>query len=320
MAAPGSVKGANKIKARHYVEYALLRGFTSFCSLFGLDGASAIGGWLVRTVGPLTPPHKVARDNMRMCMPEMTDKDIEKNLREMWDNFGRTLQEFPQITKLLPYHDGSRIDVVGGEIIDDVVDRGKGALFISGHFANWELLAPCIRLRGFDLDGVYRSANNALVNAWSMRLRGPNSFSSQSPKGRAGAKMIVKHIRAGTPVAMLVDQKMNNGIEAPFFGRPAMTAGAAAQLSEKYDCPIVPMHIRRLKGAHFRVEIYPPLDVPRTGNKAEDIVAITTAYNQFLEDRIREVPGQWMWMHNRWSPPKRKKKYGPKPARESATD
>lgn len=320
MAKPDSIKREQDLKVRHYVEYALLRGFTGFCSLFGLDGASAIGGWLVRTFGPFTPPHRIARNNMHMCIPEMSDEEIDKNLREMWDNFGRTMQEFPQIKKLLPYGEDSRIEVVGGEIIDEVVDRGKGAIFVSGHFANWELLAPCIRLRGFDLDGVYRSANNALVNAWSMRLRGPNSFSSQSPKGRAGAKMIVGHIRKGTPVAMLVDQKMNNGIEAPFFGRPSMTAGAAAQLSEKYACPIVPMHIRRLKGAHFRVEVYPPLEVRGTGSKSEDIVAITAAYNQFLEDRIREVPGQWMWMHNRWSPPKRKKKYGPKPVRESAED
>ncbi len=320
MKKPHSVKGARDLKARHYAEYALLRGFTAFCGLFGLDGASAIGGRVARMVGPLTPAQKTARNNMRMCMPNSTNGEIDENLRAMWDNFGRTMQEFPQITKLLPYRDGSRIEVVGGEIIDEVVGRSKGALFISGHFANWELLAPCIRLRGLELDGVYRSANNPLVNDWSMRLRGPNSFSSQSPKGRAGAKMIVKHIRAGTPVAMLVDQKMNDGIEAPFFGRPSMTAGAAAQLSEKYDCPIVPMHIRRMGGAHFRVEIYPPLEVPKTGSKSGDILAITTAYNQFLEDRIRETPGQWMWMHNRWSPPKRKKKYGPKPVREAAAD
>lgn len=318
MKRPVGVKGVQKLKLRHYIEYGLLRGFTGFCGLFGVDGASAIGGWLLRTVGPLTPPHRIAQNNMRMCMPELTDADVEENLGAMWDNFGRTMQEFPQIAKLLPYGEDSRIEVVGGQIIDEVVGRGKGALFVSGHFANWELLAPCIRLRGLDLDGVYRSANNTLVNDWSMRLRGPNSFSSQSPKGRAGARMIVGHIRAGTPVAMLVDQKMNDGIEAPFFDRPSMTAGAAAQLSEKYDCPIVPMHIRRLKGAHFRVEIYPPMVVAPTGSKAGDILAITTAYNQFLEDRIREVPGQWMWMHNRWTTSRqRKKKIAAKAAREA---
>jgi KDO2-lipid IV(A) lauroyltransferase len=319
MTRPVGIKGAQKPKLRHYVEYGALRGFTAFCGLFGLDGASAIGGWLLRTVGPLTAPHKTARSNMAMCMPELSEAEIETALTAMWDNFGRTMQEFPQISKLLPYGEGSRVEVVGGQIIDEVVGRGKGALFISGHFANWELLAPCIRLRGLDLDGVYRSANNALVNDWSMRLRGPNSFSSQSPKGRAGAKLIVGHIRAGTPVAMLVDQKMNDGIEAPFFGQPSMTAGAAAQLSEKYDCPIVPMHIRRLGGAHFRVEIYPPLEVPLSDNKAEDILTITTAYNQFLEDRIRETPGQWMWMHNRWTTSKqRKKKMAAKAARLAA--
>ena len=212
MKEPHREKEASDVKARHYAEYALLRGFTAFCGLFGLDGASAIGGWVARTIGPLTPPQKTARKNMRMCLPELTDKEIEENLRAMWDNLGRTMQEFQQMTRRLPYRDGSGIGVVGGEIMVELVGGGKGALFISGHFANWELLAPCIRLRGLDLDGVYRSANNALVNDWSMRLRGPNSFSSQSPKGRAGAKMIVKHIRAGTPVAMLVDQKMNNGI------------------------------------------------------------------------------------------------------------
>jgi Kdo2-lipid IVA lauroyltransferase/acyltransferase len=319
-----NVKGAEFLKFHHVVEYGFLRVFLGFCMVFGLDRGSALCGWMARTLGPLSPPHKTAIRNMSECMPELSDAEVRTNVMLMWENFGRTMVELPQLHKLLPYREDSRTEVVNGEIADDVLANGKGAIFISGHFANWEMLAPCIRLRGYDLDGVYRSANNPLVNKWTMKLRGPNSFSSQSPKGRAGAKLIVGHIRSGTPVAMLVDQKMNDGIEAPFFDKPSMTAGAAAQMSEKYDCPIVPLHIRRINGVHFRVEFYPPIEIEKSGNKADDILALTTAYNKFLEDRIREVPSQWMWMHNRWTDSKRaeerRKQKAAKAARASKTD
>jgi KDO2-lipid IV(A) lauroyltransferase len=318
------VKGADQLKPHHIVEYGLMRLVLGTASLFGLDRSSAFGGWIARKIGPMTSAHKTATDNMKAAFPDMVDVEIQSNLNSMWDNFGRTMFEMPQLTLLEPYVEDSRVEVMGGEIVDRVLKEGNGAIFVSGHFANWEAMAPCIRLRGFELNGVYRSANNPLVNKWTIRIRGNNSFSSLAPKGPAGAKIIVQNIRKGIPVAMLIDQKMNEGLDVPLFGRNAKTPGAPAQLSEKYDCPIIPTHIMRTGGANFRVTFYSPLEVEKTGSKSDDIMAIATAYNKFLEECIQRAPRQWMWMHNRWSDSKkaqqrRKRKAAKKAVAEQAS-
>ena len=295
------VKGVDKLKAHHYLEYGLMRAVMGAAALLGLDRSSALGGWIGRRVGPLMPQHEVAHDNMKAGMPDLDEAALQLHLRDMWENFGRTMFEIPQLHKLLPYKDDSRTIVINGELVDEVLKEGKGALFIGAHCANWEAIAPCIRLRGYDLNGVYRAANNALVNEWTKRIRGPNSFSSLAPKGNSGAKIIVQHIRANIPVAMLIDQKMTEGLEVPFFGRTAKTPGAPAQLSLRYDCPIIPVQIRRTRGVHFEVTFHPRLAFQPTGNKSEDQIALATLRNKALEDFISEEPGQWMWMHNRWT-------------------
>lgn len=316
------VKGVEELRPIHYVEYGLMKGVFGFAALFGVERASGIGGWLARTFAPLFPPHKTARANLKAAFPEKSDDEINRILKDMWENFGRTMFEIPLLGKLLPYGEGALTTVKGAEIIDEVLAEGKGAIFIASHCANWEVLPTAIRRKGYELNGVYRAANNPLVNDWIIRIRGDNSFSILSPKGNAGAKKIVESIRKNIPIAMLIDQKMSEGLEVDFFGRPAKTPGAPAQLALKYGCPLVPVHGVRTKGAHFEVTFFPPLEVPSTGNKSEDQLALTRACNAFLEEQISAHPAQWMWMHNRWtlSPRaiERRRKRAEKAARQEA--
>lgn len=301
-----------QVRWYHYFEYGLLRALTSLFHLIGVERSSAIGGFLTRVIGPLTSADKTARENLKICLPNLNHEEINLIIKEMWDNFGRTFGELSFIEEMATYGPGKRIEVFGAHHVEEAMTLGQSIIFVSGHFANWELLSPYIRRKTGKLYGVYRAANNPLVDKWTFEQRERVNFDAQLPKGRVGAKLIVKAIRENVPLAMLVDQKMNDGIEAPFFGRPSMTPSAAAMLSLKYDCPIVPVHIVRKPDAQFELTFYDPLVIEESGRRADDILALTIAYNQFLEDRIREVPGQWFWMHKRWAKPQRKKKWDKK--------
>ena len=120
------------------------------------------------------------------------------------------------------------------------------------------------------------------------------------PKGPTGARKLLKSLKAGKHLAMLVDQKMNDGIPVPFFGRDVMTAPALAELALRYDCPVVPARVVRLKGARFLLKVFPPLELIKTGNHQADVVANMAQVNALIEQWVRETPEQWLWLHNRW--------------------
>ena len=146
---------------------------------------------------------------------------------------------------------------------------------------------------------VYRRANNPFFDR--LLQKGRNTLDSDFyPKGAQGAKAILRAIKRGDNLALLVDQKMNDGIVAPFFGNDAMSAPALAQLALKFRCPVIPVRVERLQGPNFCITCYPPLEIIPSGDKQADILEITTRVNGILEGWIREQPSQWLWLHNRW--------------------
>lgn len=302
------IKGAHEVKFKHRIEYAGLRLMLALFRALGLDRASAFGSFLGKTIGPLTPAHRTALANLALCLPDKTSAEIRQITRDMWENLGRTISEYAHLDKLVPYGTNSRTSVEGLEHLDAAMASGRSVIFFSGHFANWEMMSASISGRGHHLNGVYRAANNPLVNSWMENLRKHYLFPEKIAKGSLGARQLITAVKRGEAIAMLVDQKMNDGIEVPFFGQPARTAAAAAQFAVKYNCLLMPLCVERTKGAHFVVRFYAPLDCPETQDKQNDIIAIATAYNAFLEQRIRAAPGQWLWMHNRWSIKPKKKK------------
>ena len=179
------------------------------------------------------------------------------------------------------------------------IAKGRGGLFVSGHCGNWELMPPCIRDLGLKGTLVYRPPNNPFVDEWIARQR-RHGLPTLAAKGGEGARAIIRTLKEGGFLAMLVDQKMNNGISVPFFGRDAMTPIGAPSLALRHDAPIVPAWCERLPGQRFRVTIYPEIPRPNTGDRDRDIHAYALALNQFLETRIRENPMNWLWLHNRW--------------------
>jgi KDO2-lipid IV(A) lauroyltransferase len=274
-----------------HIVFALVR-------LLPLDTASALGGWLGRTVGPHLGISRRARRNLERAFPEKSGVEIEAICRGMWDNVGRTLLEFPHLDRMRFHQDDSHVEVVGVEYIDSLRDDGRPGIVFSAHMANWEVLPLSAVHRGLPIHLIYRAPNNP----WTERLfRRPHSGKGELlPKGVQGARRALKLLSQGGHLGMLVDQKMNDGIPVPFFGLDAMTAPALARFALKYDCPVIPSQIERIKGARFRITHYPPLSLRRSDDREADVVAIMTEVNALIEGWIRKHPEQWLWLHNRW--------------------
>lgn len=257
--------------------------------------ASAVGGWLGRTIGPRLGITRRARRNLRRALPELDETAITGIVAEMWDNLGRVLGEFPHLETIAR----ERVEVAGDEHLKAVRRDGAPCIFFSGHLANWELFALAARRLGVPYVQVYRAANNPFVDTMLRHVRRlePADIVAKGPRGARGA---VEALTAGRRLGLLVDQKMNDGIAVPFFGRDAMTAPALAQLALRYDCAVIPARMERLGDCRFRLTFHAPLAVAASGDRRRDVAVIMAAVNRRLEDWIRDRPGQWLWLHRRW--------------------
>jgi KDO2-lipid IV(A) lauroyltransferase len=265
------------------------------------DTASAVGGRLGRLIGPRLPRTQVARHNLRRAFPDATADDIEIIVRGMWENLGRTFLEFAHLNTFSFFSGDAAVEVIGAEHIDTARDDGRPGIFFSAHLANWELMGKCAAARGQPLNLVYRAPNNPHLGwLYDERRSGRGAL---VPKGADGARQALKLLAQGAHLGMLIDQKMNDGIAVPFFGREAMTAPALAQFALRFGCPVVPAHVERLAGTRFRITVEPPLHFTPTGDRAADVYAATAAVTAIVERWIRARPDQWLWLHRRWPEP-----------------
>lgn len=268
-----------------------------------VERASAMGGALLRTLGPRTPIQSVARTNIRMAFPDLSDREERDLLREQWDNFGRLIGEFPHLMDFSIYGDDTdqpRVDVVGAERLDAIAASGKGAVLISGHFANWEVMAMAIVRRNVPCRVTYRPTNNYFVNQRIVQTRANYGIKLQSAKGKEGGMGLLRALAKGESVALMNDQKYNQGVSVPLFGVPAMTADGPTRLARRFNCPLVPMSVKRLPGARFRVTVHDEIEVDHGDDEDRAIINTVSRINTFVENRIREAPAEWFWVHRRW--------------------
>ena len=272
--------------------------FGAFAAL-PLDCASALGGATGRLIGPFLGISERAWRNIRCAFPGSSESEIAGITRGMWDNLGRVTAEYPHLRKIRVFEPGGRVETLGFEYIDQAVAAGRRMIIFSGHLANWEIGMLAAVQYGISVSQIYRAANNPLVDRMITRFRG--DAGELIPKGAGGACEAIATLRRGAHVTMLADQKMNDGIPVPFFGRPAMTAPALAALALRFDCDVLPARVERLGGAHFQLTVFPPLALRRSGNSHADEAALMTQVNAILESWIRDRPEQWLWVHRRWT-------------------
>ena len=295
---------------RYGAEAAPFYLFMGLFKLIGIDAASALGGFIGRQVFyRITPVTDRARDNLKAAFPEMTRDEREAVIREMCDNLGRTVAEYPHLDKLKCDGPDPRLIIEGKEHADAAMAKAKGTMFISGHFANWEAMPVTATELGYEGGLVYRPPNNPYVDRYISRMRAKAGPKIQISKGAQGTRKIFTLLRRGMAILMLVDQKTEQGVAAPFFGRDAMTTPAPAALALKLGAVLLPTSNERLKGARFRMRVRPPIAFAPTGDHDADIAALTARINAAIEECVRERPSQWLWIHRRWTTPRDATKY-----------
>ena len=267
--------------------------------LLPVDTASAWGGAVLRRVGPLTGAHRTARRNLTLAFPEMGEEERARILDGQWENFGRYIAEMAIMDRLT--YDSDRVEVVGMEKLRALGRQDMPSVFISGHFSNMEIMASVILAAGVDCVITGRAANNPYVNERVIESRRRYGVTLYAPKGSDGTRELLSAIKRGQSVALMNDQKNNQGVGAPFFGHLSHTASGPTKLALRSSGMLQPLSVTRLKGARFRVTVHDPIVLERTGNRTADVEAGVRQVNAFVEQRVREQPTEWWWMHKRWA-------------------
>jgi len=279
----------------HRLEAAAVSLLLALSKLAGPRLASDAGGWLARTIGPHLRISRRARRNIALVMPELDEAARERIVRAMWDNLGRTVAEYPHLERIF----AEGIEFVGDDNVALAKAHGRSVMFFTTHGANWEVCPLVARSKGMPIHVVYRPANNPWVDRLINRCRS-GGVESLVPKGAEGAKQVMRLLAAGAHFGMLLDQKQNDGIAVPFFGREAMTTFAPAAFARRYGAMLMPIRIERLGAARLRVTAEPPVELATGGARDADLRATMANVNAVFERWIRERPGEWLWLHRRW--------------------
>ena len=287
-----------KIKTIRYLFEAILGlKLLILSKILGLKLSTKTFSWFFSNLGPKLKISNQAKDNLCLAFPGIKEAEIESIIFKMWENIGMVAAEFFHLKKISE-EKNNRISVSGEEHIKKY--ENNGVIFVSGHFANWEIIPLILRNYRSKVGGIYRHSNNFFVNSWVVKQRYNNTTPIQIRKGSSGAREMLSLLKENGAVAMLVDQKLSSGVKVNFFGSEAMTSDGAATLAIKYNYPVVPINVERTQGSNFNVRFYPEIKINKTSDKQNDIRIFTSEINKFLEECITSKPESWFWLHNRW--------------------
>ena len=282
----------NKIK--YFFQFILIILLFIFFKILGLKISSFIGGKLFQIIGPLFRSKKLIKENIMRAFPDIDDENLNSIISSMWDNYGRVFAEYMFIKKFR--NKNENISVEGKEILENIKNNNQKVIFISGHFSNFELMAMEIEKSGINLAAIYRPLNNIFLNFIMERIRKKHICKNQIKKGIGGVKELVRLNKEGYSTALMIDQRVSEGIKSLFFNEKASTTTIPAQLVKKFNIPVVPVFIERIDNIKFKMTVYNPISFSEN-DTTEDI---TLQLNKFLENMIVENPKNWIWSHNRW--------------------
>ena len=264
--------------------------------ILGYKISSNFGFLIGKYIGPFFRS-KSKINNIINQIDELKDKKIEKNFASnVLGNYGRIFAEYTHLKNFRNNKLSKYIKIEGEEFLKDIKKRGKKAVFISGHFSNFELMAMQIEKAGIDLVAIYRPLNNTFLNHTMEKIRKNYICKKQIKKGKSGTRDLIENVKKGSSVALMIDQRVTEGSKVNFFGKIATTTTIPAQLVKKYECELVPVYIERYNNFFFKMYISKPLKI----GKDKSIDEITIYLNNVLEKMILKNPNQWIWTHDRW--------------------
>ena len=264
--------------------------------ILGVNNSSNLSGKIFEFIGPYFRSKKLIYSNISKAYPNSDKKELKKITKAMWNNYGRVFSEYMFIKNFRSGKLSDKIEIVGKEYLDEIKNLNKQVVFISGHFSNFELMAMYLEKSGIQLSAIYRPLNNIFLNIIMERIRNKFICKNQIKKGLGGLKKLINFINKNYSTALMIDQRVSEGISSDLFNTKALTTTIPAQLVKKYNMPVVPVYIERISGINFKLEIKEPIIF----SKEDTIQDITNQLNKILEKMILKKPEQWIWSHNRW--------------------
>ena len=281
---------------KHFFEFIFIVPIFIIFKIIGYKNAINLGEIIGKKFGPFFRSNYKIQKNLENSNIGNSEKDRKIIVNNMWGNYGKIFAEYMYIKKYRQNSLSNNIEVIGQNILDEIKNSNEPVIFISGHFNNFELMAMHLEKSGIDLAAIYRPLNNKFLNPIMEKIRKKYICKKQIKKGISGTKEILKSFKKGTSIALMIDQRVSEGISCNFFNKKALTTTIPGQFIKKFNCKVVPIYIERINVYQFRLEIFNPIEF----SKNENIENITSHLNKVIEEMIKKNPEQWIWTHNRW--------------------
>ena len=281
---------------KYFFQFFLILTLFFIFKIVGPKRASNLSSRIFKLIGPFFRSKEIIELNISKALPNLSEQQLKNMIKNMWGNYGRILSEYVFMKDFRNSTLSNNIEIEGSEILESIKDENKPVIFISGHFNNFELMAMQIEKSGINLAVIYRPLNNKFLNLIMERIRKKYICKNQIKKGISGTKQLLSFFKKKTSIALMIDQRVSQGIKSNFFKHEAFTTTIPAQFVKKFKCKIVPIYIERIKDINFKLTIHKPLIY----SDDESIESITQNLNSLLEKLILKNPEQWIWSHNRW--------------------
>ena len=280
-------------KFNHLFQYILIKIFFFIFKLLGFKNSSTLGNIIGKYLGPIFRSKKLIINNLEKAGVLKNQNEIALNVL---GNYGRIFGEYVHLKNFKNNKLKKFISIEGLEHLENIKKNKKKVVFVSGHFNNFELMAMQIENFGIECAALYRPLNNPFLNDLMEKIRTRDICKIQIRKGRAGTREILKNLKQGKSIALMIDQRVREGEKINFFNSLASTTTIPAQLIKKYNCEVVPIYIERYKNNFFKMYVSQPIKI----NKTKSIKEITLFLNNVLEKMILKNIDQWIWSHDRW--------------------
>jgi len=281
---------------KYFLQFLFISCLLIFFIVIGLKLSRIIASKLFSTFGPFFRSKKIIEKNISIAFHK-ADKDFKKIIiSKMWKCYGKILAEYAFMKYFRKIESEKFLNIKGQDILEKIKNSKEPVIFVSGHFDNFELMAMHIEKSGVDLAAIYRPLNNIFLSPVMENIRKKYICRKQIKKGISGTKEILKYFKSGTSIALMIDQRVSQGVRSLLFRNEALTTTIPAQFVKKFKCKIVPIYIERKSNEDFMLEIMQPINF----DNRETIENITLKLNQLLEKMIIRNPYQWIWSHNRW--------------------
>ena len=283
---------------KYFIQAFIIYTFFILIKILGLNISRRLFAKIFQIIGPLIKSEKTINENLEKFLSSYNEEQKKNIKKMMWSNYGKTFVEYLFLNKFRK--NNSHINFKGKEILKSIINKNEPVIFVSGHFANFELMSMELTREKINLATIYRPLNNLFLNPFMEYVRRTYVCRNQIKKGIAGVKDSINYLKKNYSIALMIDQRVSEGKRLPFFDQMALTTTLPAQLAIKFDLEIVPIYIKRNLDDSFQMEILKPIALDRNEDLITQKINTTIKLNKILEEMISRDPGQWIWTHNRW--------------------